>query len=69
MIDHLENGFLASSRNIESMAEGIKMFKESNIRTSAGTLAREKIVKVFAEEVIANNYASIYEEALSAFNN
>ncbi len=62
MIDHRKNGFLAVYRSAEDLAKGIAwlLFKANSevMRRDA----REKVMRNYAEDIVAAKYRQLYEE-------
>ncbi|MFT7196781.1 MAG: glycosyltransferase involved in cell wall biosynthesis, partial [Marinoscillum sp.] len=64
MVDHKQNGFIATNKDSKSLSEGITYFSDKSIRKKAGINARETIASHFNEALIANKYISIYKNQL-----
>lgn len=64
MIDHLDNGFVSVSRSAASIAEGIRWVFEQDTANAISRKAREKVLKCYSEEVVANRYAQLYQTVL-----
>lgn len=64
MINHLDNGFVSVSRSAASIAEGIRWVFEQNTANAISRKAREKVLKCYSEEVVANRYSQLYQTVL-----
>ena len=64
MIDHLDNGFVSVSRSAASIAEGMRWVFEQNTANAISRKAREKVLKCYSEEVVANRYSQLYQTVL-----
>ncbi|GHU94480.1 glycosyl transferase [Bacteroidia bacterium] len=58
MIDHQKNGYVAQYKNAEDLAKGILFCLENNTELSAN--AREKVLKTYAEDIVAQQYLNLY---------
>lgn len=65
IIDHLENGYVASYKSSEDLANGIKWILENNKDNILGKAAREKVLREFSEEVVAQKYIDLYQTILN----
>jgi glycosyltransferase involved in cell wall biosynthesis len=61
MIDHLENGYIASFKSALSVAEGIQWVLDNNQGGKLSALARQKVLTTYSEEVVARQYADLYQ--------
>ena len=61
MIDHLANGYVADYRSAESLAIGIRWVLDNNTNGVLSKNARQKVLKTYAEEVIAGQYEALYQ--------
>lgn len=64
LIDHLQNGYLATAFEPESLARGIEWvinYPEPGLLAKA---AREKVEKCFAMDKVARQYEAVYQELL-----
>lgn len=64
MIDHRENGFVATSKSAESLAEGIRWVLAQNADGAISGNAREKAMQCYSEAVVAAQYSQIYQTVL-----
>lgn len=60
MIDHLHNGYVASYRSAEDLANGICWSLTEGDYQSLSTEARRKVLSTYAERVVAMKYIGIY---------
>lgn len=58
IIVHKKTGYLAKYKDAEDLAKGILFCLENNAELSAN--AREKILKTYAEDVVAQQYLNLY---------
>lgn len=66
MIDHLQNGFLATPFEIDDLTRGMKWVQENGMRRqSLAICARAKVEAEFELEIVSRNYLKLYEEILS----
>jgi glycosyltransferase involved in cell wall biosynthesis len=61
MIDHLENGYIASFKSALSVAEGIQWVLDNNQGGKLSALTRQKVLTTYSEEVVARQYADLYQ--------
>ena len=64
MIDHLKNGFIATLKSSESLAEGIKWTLTNNREGKLSENARRKVLENYAETVITEKYGQLYDSLL-----
>jgi glycosyltransferase involved in cell wall biosynthesis len=68
IVDHRQNGYLATPFEIEDLAKGIMWVLEDKERSQKLQYhAREKSLREFAAETQARRYLSLYEEILGEF--
>lgn len=60
MINHLENGYVATYKSIEDLAKGIHYVLFDPNAASFGKNAREKVEQQYAEWQVAKQYISLY---------
>ena len=60
MIDHRENGYVARYREAADLSEGVSWALQGEILAALSMHAREKVVRHYAQETIANEYEKIY---------
>jgi len=65
MIDHLENGYLAQSRSVEDLANGINWYFDNpeNINKLRHS-AREKVLKNYSLALVAKKYEDLYNSLI-----
>lgn len=68
MINHLQNGYLASTVNSNDLLDGMLWFinLDENTKINLCINARKSVVDKFSPEKIANKYIDIYEKLLKA---
>jgi len=66
MVDHQTNGFIADYTDPLSLAKGILWILENDPEGSLASAAREKVLKEYAETVIANRYLELYQRLVSS---
>lgn len=65
IVDHQQNGYLATPFEVEDLAKGIAWVLEDNERRQKlHFYAREKSLREFTSEIQASRYLSLYEEVL-----
>lgn len=64
MIDHLQNGYLATSRSAKDLALGIEAVLDGNVTGIMGQNARKKVVENYAENHIAGQHLNLYQTLL-----
>lgn len=62
MIDHHENGYVADFKSAKSLAEGIRYVTTKENAERLGKNAREKVIRCYGEESVAERYRKLYEE-------
>ncbi len=62
MVEHRINGYLATENDCVDLAQGIRWCVGYNIGGDLSQAAREKVLRCFAPEVVAKQYAELYEE-------
>ncbi len=62
MIDHLENGYVAAYKSAESVRDGIVWVLEQG--EELGEKARAKVVRTYAEDIVARQYNQLYTALL-----
>lgn len=65
VVDHLKNGYLAEYKSSDDLAKGIKWILENNKDNVLGKAAREKVLREFSEEVVAQKYIDLYQSLLN----
>jgi glycosyltransferase involved in cell wall biosynthesis len=66
MIDHQQNGFLAQPFSIDELAGGIRWVAQHPAQQDLRNAARRKAVESFDQDKMAERYAALYRELLSA---
>ncbi|WP_426293046.1 glycosyltransferase family 4 protein [Dyadobacter endophyticus] len=64
MIGHLESGFIALSKSASSLSEGIMWVLKHNADGTVSENARNKVLQLYSEEVIARQYSKLYDSLL-----
>jgi glycosyltransferase involved in cell wall biosynthesis len=65
IIEDQKNGFLINERNTESFAEkSLKILRNKGLRLALSRAARERIIRSFSAEKMAEGYYSLYRELL-----
>lgn len=65
MICHKKNGYLAEYNNSEDLAKGIFWVMTNNKNNALGKFGREHIVNCFSENVVANQYAELFDRLIN----
>ena len=65
MIDHRQNGYLATPSDIYDLASGIKWVLANNGSGRVSAKARRKAVDCFASALVAKQYIRLYQESVS----
>jgi len=65
MVDHKQNGYLAEYKSAEDLASGIEWVLQNNPDNVFGKAAREKVIREFSEEVVAQKYINLYQSLLN----
>ncbi|HYQ56399.1 MAG TPA: glycosyltransferase, partial [Draconibacterium sp.] len=69
IVDHKENGYKAKAFNPEELGEGIKWVAQNNKGNHLGKAGREKVVREFSSEVVAQKYIHLYDSVLNERTN
>lgn len=64
MIDHRKNGYVASYKSAEDLAEGICWILDNNEYQMLCTNARAKVLTEYSEKTIASQYISLYKSLM-----
>lgn len=64
MIEHQQNGYLATYRSASSIADGIEWIIENNSDSSVSEKARNKALTDYTEAVVAQQYYDLYQSLL-----
>ena len=65
MVEHMKNGCLAEELSVEDLAKGIALLAENkNMRADFAKAGREKVLRHFAEEAVAERFISYYKKIL-----
>jgi glycosyltransferase involved in cell wall biosynthesis len=64
MIDHQQNGYLATYKSSESLATGIQYVLQNTDYQQLCTNARQKIIENYSESVVAQRYVKLYESLI-----
>lgn len=62
MIDHLKNGYVARYKDAEELEKGIRWALQEEVHSALSANAREKVVELYAQERVAQEYLKIYAE-------
>ncbi len=65
MIDHQQNGYLATYKSADSLAEGINWILQNTDYQKLCDNARQKVVNNYSESVVAKRYVALYESLIS----
>ena len=65
MIDHMENGYVATPGNPADLAEGIRYVTNPSRCQALGTKARQKVMATYAQGRVASLYIQIYQRLLA----
>ncbi|NOX17241.1 MAG: glycosyltransferase, partial [Chlorobi bacterium] len=65
MVEHKVSGYLAEELSVKDLADGIALLAENkNMRDEFSKAGREKVLRDFAEEVVAERFISYYKRIL-----
>jgi glycosyltransferase involved in cell wall biosynthesis len=64
MIDHQINGYLCSPRSAKGLTRGIKWVLSHQEPSRLHEASRSKVLKSYSEDVVANQYKSLYSKIL-----
>jgi len=64
MVQHEHNGYLATYKSAESFTDGMEWIIKHPDQKLIQQQARQKIMDVFSEEVIAQKHIRLYESLL-----
>jgi glycosyltransferase involved in cell wall biosynthesis len=64
MVDHKENGYLATLKDSGDLASGIEWVLENNEYSGLANAAREKVLKEYSEEIISKRYMDLYNHLI-----
>ncbi len=63
MITHNENGYLAELKSYKDLADGIvELLSDSKLLKEMGNNCRQKVINLFEESKVANQYLNLYQE-------
>ena len=62
MIDHKRNGYVATYKDLQDLADGILWVLQNSATRKLSHNARNKVVKSYSEDIIANRYLEIYNK-------
>ena len=65
MIDHQENGYVATYGDITDLAIGIQWVLQKTGEKNLGEKARKKVVNSYSEEIVTSSYIELYETLLN----
>jgi glycosyltransferase involved in cell wall biosynthesis len=66
LVDHQQNGYLATYKSAEDMARGIDFVLSSTEPNRLSSAARNKVVTNFSNDVVATQYKALYQSLLSS---
>lgn len=61
MIDHMQNGYVASPRNVEELAEGIVFCLSDDNHKRLSDASVEKVARAYSQETVASRFIETYE--------
>ncbi len=64
MIDHLENGYVASFGDVSDLVDGVQWVLKNSTYYSLSETAREKVLNSYSEEVVTPKYIQLYQSLL-----
>lgn len=64
MIDHKQNGYLATEKDSADLANGIQWCLTHNINNALGIHARQKVLTNFTQDIVCRQYKSLYDETI-----
>lgn len=64
IIEHKYTGYLAKAFETKNLAHGIQWVLKKNKSNSLGVRARERVVKNFSNQIVAEQYRSVYKNFL-----
>lgn len=67
IVEHYNTGYLAKPYDITDLAQGIKWVLNNNQDGKLGIQARRKAVEKFSQDVIADQYISVYKQVLNNY--
>ena len=62
MIDHKRNGYVATYKDLQDLADGILWVLQNSATRKLYHNARNKVLKSYSEDIIANRYLEIYNK-------
>ena len=62
MIDHKSNGYLAESKNVADLANGIDWVIKNNIENQLSINARDKVAACFNSQIITEKHLKLYKK-------
>ena len=65
MIDHKVNGYVANYKDAEDLANGIRWVLEESDYEQLSQNARKKVEESYSEAVVAEQYKTLYQQALA----
>jgi glycosyltransferase involved in cell wall biosynthesis len=68
MIQHMENGYLAKTKDTEDLAKGINTFlNDGELLKKSSRHALKTINEHFSEEIVAKQYLNLYSQQIDRF--
>lgn len=68
MIDHLKNGYVAKYKDTEDLTMGIEWILNNNVTLNLSSACVDKVRNCYAEEVVAEQYISLYKQVCDSKN-
>ena len=65
MIDHKRNGYVARYKDAADFADGILWTLDNDAEGMLGKDAREKVLREYSEDAVADKYIQLYENKYS----
>jgi len=69
MIDHCNNGYLASAFSIDDLATGVRYVLSEDRELQLSTSSREKIINNFSNKVVSEKYVRLFQDILRGCDN
>ena len=69
IVDHKINGYLAQSFDTTDFAKGILWILDKLKSGNLSLAARKKVMNLFSEKIVANQYLDVYKDAIESFEN
>lgn len=69
IVDHKVNGYLAQNFDTSDYAKGILWILDKLKSDNLSLAARNKVLNLFSEKIVANQYLDVYKNAIKSFKN